>query len=30
MNLQSHYELRLERRALHEQLESIVPLQSVA
>ena len=30
MNLQSHYELRLERRALREQLESIVPLQSVA
>ena len=30
MNLQSHYELRLERRALREQLDSIVPLQSVA
>ena len=30
MNLQSHYELRLERRALHEQLDNIVPLQSVA
>ena len=30
INLQSHYELRLERRALREQLESIVPLQSVA
>ena len=30
MNLQSHYELRLERRALREQLERIVPLQSVA
>ena len=30
MNLQSHYELRLERRALREQLENIVPLQSVA
>jgi len=30
MNLQSHYELRLERRALQEQLENIVPLQSVA
>lgn len=30
MNLQSHYELRLERQALREQLESIVPLQSVA
>ena len=30
MNLQSHYELRLERRALREQLDSIVPLQSGA
>ena len=30
MNLQSHYELRLERRALREQLDSIVPLQPVA
>ena len=30
MNRQSHYELRLERRALREQLDSIVPLQSVA
>ncbi|WP_454933071.1 HigA family addiction module antitoxin [Actinomyces oris] len=30
MNLQRHYELRLERRALREQLDSIVPLQSVA
>ena len=30
MNLQSHYELRLERRALREQLDNIVPLQSVA
>lgn len=30
MNLQSHYELRLERRALREQLENIVPLHSVA
>ena len=30
MNLQSHYELRLEHRALREQLDSIVPLQSVA
>ena len=30
MNLQSHYELRLERRALREQLDSIVPPQSVA
>ena len=30
MNLQSHHELRLERRALREQLDSIVPLQSVA
>jgi len=29
MNLQSHYELRLERRALREQLDNIVPLQSV-
>lgn len=26
MNLQSHYELRLERRALNDQLEAIVPL----
>ena len=30
MNLQSHYEPRLARRAPCEQLESIVPLQSVA
>ena len=30
MNLHSHYELRLERRALREQLDSIVPLQSGA
>ena len=30
MNLQSHYELRIERRALREQLDNIVPLQSVA
>ena len=30
MNLQSHYELRLERRALREQLDNIEPLQSVA
>lgn len=30
MNLQSHYEPRLARRALREQLESSVPLQSVA
>ena len=30
MNLQSHHELRLERRALREQLDNIVPLQSVA
>ena len=30
MNLQSHYELRLERRALREQLDNIVPLQPVA
>ena len=30
MNLQSHYELRIERRPLREQLDSIVPLQSVA
>lgn len=30
MNLQSHYELRLERRTPREQLDSIVPLQSVA
>ena len=30
MNLQSHYELKLEHRALHEQLDSIVPLQSGA
>lgn len=30
MNLQSHYELRIEHRALREQLENIVPLQSVA
>ena len=30
MNLQSQYELRLERRALREQLDNIVPLQPVA
>ena len=30
MNLQSHYELGLERQALREQLENIVPLHSVA
>ena len=30
MNLPSHYELRLEHRALREQLDSIVPPQSVA
>ena len=30
MNLQSHYELKLEHRALREQLDSIVPLQSGA
>lgn len=30
MNLQSHYALKLEHRALREQLDSIVPLQSVA
>ncbi len=29
MNLQSHYELRLERRALREQLAAIAPLQVV-
>ena len=28
MNLQSHYELRLERRALREQIEAIQPLQT--
>lgn len=28
MNLQSHYELRIERRALQDQLEGIKPLQS--
>ena len=28
MNLQAHYELRIERRALHDQLETIVPLRS--
>lgn len=28
MNLQSQYELRLERRALREQLEAIVPLRT--
>lgn len=28
MNLQSQYELRLERRALREQLEAIAPLQT--
>ncbi len=27
MNLQSHYELRLERRALREQVAAITPLQ---
>lgn len=27
MNLQSHYELRVERRALQQTLESITPLQ---
>jgi len=26
MNLQSHYELRIERRALHDQLAEITPL----
>ena len=30
MNLQSHYKLRLEHRALRVQLDSIVPLQSGA
>ena len=30
MNLQMHYELRLERRALRDQLERIKPLESVA
>ena len=30
MNLQSHYELKLEHRTLREQLDNIVPLQSVA
>jgi len=30
MNLQSHYELKLEHRALRVQLDSIVPLQSGA
>jgi len=28
MNLQSHYELRIERRTLHDQLDAISPLQS--
>lgn len=28
MNLQSHYELRIERRALREQVDAIEPLQS--
>ncbi|MGV9825315.1 HigA family addiction module antitoxin [Gordonia sp. NPDC003429] len=28
MNLQSHYELRIERRALREQLDAISPLES--
>lgn len=28
MNLQSHYELRLERRALREQIKAIQPLQT--
>ena len=27
MNLQSHYELRLERRAVREQLDGILPIQ---
>ena len=30
MNLQMHYELRLERRALWDQLERIKPLEPVA
>ena len=30
MNLQMHYELRLERRALRDQLERIKPLEPVA
>jgi addiction module HigA family antidote len=29
MNLQSHYELRIERRALSDQLDAISPLQTV-
>ena len=29
MNLQSNYELRLQRRALRDQIESIAPLQTV-
>lgn len=28
MNLQSHYELRMERRALHDSVVAIAPLQS--
>jgi len=28
MNLQSHYELRMERRALRDRVEAIIPLQS--
>ena len=28
MNLQSHYELRIERRALHDQLDAISPLRT--
>ncbi|MGN7211131.1 HigA family addiction module antitoxin [Brachybacterium paraconglomeratum] len=28
MNLQSHYELRMERRALHDSVAAITPLQS--
>ena len=28
MSLQSHYELRLERRALHAKIEAIMPLRS--
>lgn len=28
MNLQSNYELRIERRALHDQVEAIAPLQT--
>lgn len=29
LNLQSHYELRIERRALQAQLEAITPLETV-